>query len=233
MLKPKPGDRILDVGCGPGFLMSDLLGAVGPHGHVVGVDHSDAMCVLAEARLSTALGTITIQRSGAEQLPFAAGSFDAVVFSQVLLYVPDVLGALKEAHRVLRPGGQVLICDTDWDSLVVHTHDKERFERIRNVCCSTFLDPHLPPKLPGMLTAAGLSLDATGTVPMIGAGRADKSGNSFMGNWAFKVFPEKAVKTEMKASEVAAFIKEQNAFSEQGEFFACVHRFLFLASKPK
>ena len=233
MLKPAAGERCLDIGCGPGFMMRDLADAVGPQGRVDGIDLSEPMCELARARLSTAAAPVELRLGGAEELPYADSTFDAVVLSQVLLYVHDVPKALREVRRVLRPGGRLLIVDTDWDSLVVHTADKARLERIRTVCCSTFVDAHLPPKLPGLLAAGGLPITELKTQPMIGAGTAERDGGSFVGNWAFRVAVDKAHKCGLPESDVAGWLDEQHALSEAGAFFVCVHRFLFLAHKPR
>ena len=232
VLRPKPGEHVLDVGCGPGFMMQELWGVVGPSGRVEGVDPAPIMCDLARARLASA-NPVAVRVGGAEDLPYADESFDAVVLSQVLLYVHDVPRALSEAHRVLRPGGRVLICDTDWDSLVVNTSDKARLERIRQVCCTTFVDAHLPPKLPGMLTQAGFQISGVQTCPMAGAGEADRTGGSFVGNWAFRVAVEKATACGLSESDVKGWLAEQQALSEAGAFFVCLHRFFFLAHKPK
>eukprot|EP00656_Telonema_subtile_P054523 TRINITY_DN8179_c0_g1_i1.p1 TRINITY_DN8179_c0_g1~~TRINITY_DN8179_c0_g1_i1.p1 ORF type:complete len:290 (+),score=55.28 TRINITY_DN8179_c0_g1_i1:16-885(+) len=229
-LQPAAGERVLDIGCGPGFLLEDLNHQVGESGHVEGCDPSLVMCELAEKRLPS---HVIVKPAKAEELPYRDESFDVVVLSQVLLYVHDVPKALEEARRVLRPGGRLLICDTDWNSLVVNTGDKERLERIRTACGSTFVHASLPPKLPGLLAKAGLVLTDVQTVPMIGAGKADWSGASFVGNWAFRVVPDKARAHGLPQRDVDDWLVEQKAMSEANEFFVCVHRFLFLAHKPE
>ena len=61
------------------------------------------------------------------------------------------------------------------------------------MCTSTFVDGHVPPKLPGELTRVGFEIERCTTVPMIRAGYLrSEAGPSFIGNWAFKVVPEKA-----------------------------------------
>eukprot|EP00927_Polykrikos_kofoidii_P049084 TRINITY_DN43215_c0_g1_i1.p1 TRINITY_DN43215_c0_g1~~TRINITY_DN43215_c0_g1_i1.p1 ORF type:complete len:366 (+),score=61.79 TRINITY_DN43215_c0_g1_i1:77-1099(+) len=231
MLGLSDGQRVLDVGCGPGLMLQELAVEVGHKGRAEGVDTSQAMCDVASARLAS-VPNASVKIGSATELGFPDETFDAVVLSQVLLYVQDVPLALAEVRRVLRPGGRLIICDTDWDSLVVNTGDKPQFERIRTACCSTFVDAHLPPKLPGLLTSGGFTIDAVRTVPMIGAGNVPSDGSSFMSHWAFEVVEEKARSYGLPESEIRAWNQEQHALSQRGAFFACVHRFLFLACKP-
>jgi len=231
LLAPTQGERILDIGCGPGFVMLDMADAVGPSGCVEGVDPSGVMVELARMRLSNAPSSCSVCVGTVEALPFPDASFDAVVLCQVLLYVDDVPLALREARRVLRPHGRLLVCETDWDSLVVNTADKARFERIRQACSSTFVDAHLPPKLPGMLSRVSMPISEVRTVPMVSVGSPDSSGSSFVGNWAFKVVAEKGRAFGLAEEEVRAWLDEQRALAEDQAFFACVHRFLFLAHK--
>lgn len=230
LLNVQPGERVLDVGCGPGFLLVDIADAVGLTGRAEGLDPSEAMRAKAQERLG---GRAKISDGSAERLPYEDGSFDLVVYAQTLLYVADVPKALAECRRVLRPGGRLLILDTDWDSLIVNTSDPERFARVRAAACSTFVDAHLPPKVPGLLARAGLVLEQVRTVPMVAAGRADDTGGSFVGNWAFKTIVEKMRDFGLPKSEVEDWLAEQRRLNAEGAFFACVHRFLFLARKPE
>jgi SAM-dependent methyltransferase len=95
----RPGARLLDVACGPGFI-SDAAAARGTH--VVGLDFSAAMVAEATRRCPS----ITFREGDAEQLPFADATFDAVVMNFGLLHLPRPDVAMAEAHRVLRPGGR-------------------------------------------------------------------------------------------------------------------------------
>ena len=103
------------------------------------------------------------------------------------------------------------------------------------MCTTTFVDGHVPPKLPAHLTNAGFEIVQCGTVPMIRAGYlSTEPGESrgFIGNWAMQVVAEKAKKHHTDKDEVASFVAEMKERAEKGTFFGCVHRFLFLAVKP-
>ena len=98
------GERVLDVGCGPGFYCAELLEDVGPSGSVVGVDGSPAMLALA-ARRCAAYANVELLEGDALELPVADASFDAVLSVQVQEYVADAAAASAELWRALRPGG--------------------------------------------------------------------------------------------------------------------------------
>ncbi|MFE4469071.1 class I SAM-dependent methyltransferase [Leifsonia sp. NPDC056824] len=100
------GHRILDVGCGSGPILADLRdrGAM-----VTGVDASAGMLEQARARLGTGVDLHVADL--AEPLPFDDDSFDDVVASQVLHYLKDWGPTLAELHRVLRPGGRLIVSE--------------------------------------------------------------------------------------------------------------------------
>ena len=107
----RPGQRVLDVGCGTGVLTRELALRTGPGGAVTGLDSSPRMLAIAQ-RLSPALEW----REGfAEVLPFPDGSFDAVVSQFGLMFFPDPAQALREMMRVLKPGGRLAVAV--WASL--------------------------------------------------------------------------------------------------------------------
>jgi SAM-dependent methyltransferase len=95
------GDRVLDIAGGSGVYASQIARAAGVT--VVGVDISDSMVRQRGEDPSLPLNVV----GDMEALPFASGSFDAVLFIAALHHVPDALPALREASRVLRPGGRL------------------------------------------------------------------------------------------------------------------------------
>ncbi|MFJ8196811.1 class I SAM-dependent methyltransferase [Streptomyces sp. NPDC096152] len=111
----RPGDRVLDVGCGTGYLTRRMAARTGPEGEVTGVDPSPT--VLAHARRKGGGGRDAapcVYREGiAEALDLPDASFDTVVTSLMLHHLPEDLRpkALREMRRVLRPGGRLLVVE--------------------------------------------------------------------------------------------------------------------------
>lgn len=81
------------------------------------------------------------QKADATKLPYPNDSFDAAVSTQVYEYVADVSAALTELHRVVRPGGRVVVVDTDYGSLVLNTDNGARMEQLARRPGGLFLPP--------------------------------------------------------------------------------------------
>lgn len=108
-LQPRPGERILDVGCATGAAVRDMAagGAV-----TVGVDRSPAMITHAHER-ARSVGGARFVVSDAEHLPFRSTTFTAVLCTSVLHYLDRTDTVLAEIYRVLRPGGRTVIGDLE------------------------------------------------------------------------------------------------------------------------
>jgi ubiquinone/menaquinone biosynthesis C-methylase UbiE len=107
----RPGDRVLDVGCGTGYFTRLMAQAVAPGGTAHGVDpSSDA---ITEARRVTRLDNCTFGEGVAEALGAPDGAYDVVVSSWMIHHLPESLRhrAIAEMYRMLRPGGTVLISE--------------------------------------------------------------------------------------------------------------------------
>src|SRR5918994_3634357 len=103
-----PGQRVLDVGCGPGALTAELVARLGA-GSVSAVDPSEPFVAAARERHPD----VDVQRAAAEQLPFEDGSFDAALAQLVVHFMADPVGGLREMARVTRGDGVVAACV--WD----------------------------------------------------------------------------------------------------------------------
>ena len=109
----KPGQRILDVAAGTGDLSKAFAKLTGPTGSVVMTDINDAMLAVGRDRLMDegVLGNIECIQADAENLPFDSLEFDLVTIAFGLRNVTDKLTALKSMHRVLKPGGKLLLLE--------------------------------------------------------------------------------------------------------------------------
>lgn len=105
------GQRVLDIACGTGILAREAAARVGPRGSVAGLDADRGMLTVA-ARLAP---EVEWKQGTAESLPYAAGSFDAVLSQFGLMFFSDRLQALREMIRVLTPGGRLAVAV--WDDL--------------------------------------------------------------------------------------------------------------------
>jgi SAM-dependent methyltransferase len=105
MLELAPGDRVLDVGCGPGNFTRSFAAEVEDDGLAVGVDASHAM--LTRAVEETSSPNVAYVRGDAADLPFEDRTFDAVCCFAALYLIEDPFGAIDEIVRVLAPGGRV------------------------------------------------------------------------------------------------------------------------------
>lgn len=104
----RPGQTVLDLGAGTGMLVSEALRYVAPNGTVIALDRSQP--VLAEISIEHHSGSHLYRVGGdAHQIPLACHAVDAVLTRSVLIYLDDLLTALGEVARVLRPGGRLSV----------------------------------------------------------------------------------------------------------------------------
>ncbi len=103
---PRPGKRILDLACGPGTLSYRLARDVSPDGAVVGIDLAPGMIELARRDAPPGL-PVRFELMDMEDLRFPDAAFDAAVCGHGLQFVPDILRALTEARRVIKPGARM------------------------------------------------------------------------------------------------------------------------------
>ncbi len=124
----QPDAEVLDLGCGPGTI---TLGLARRARRVVGLDAAAKMVEQArELAADSEVRNVSFEVGSAYELPFGDGSFDVVYAHQVMQHLADPVRALREAHRVLRPGGLVAVRDSDYGTMV-HAPVEPAIERWR------------------------------------------------------------------------------------------------------
>jgi SAM-dependent methyltransferase len=209
-LAVKPGERALDVGCGPGFYCAELLEEVGPEGSIVGLDSSASMLALA-ARRCEGHRNVRFDQADATSLPVEDASFDAALCVQVLEYVPDLPAGLAELHRALRPGGRVGMWRVllAWDEHLAHPS----LPRTLAPAMRSAGFEHIEMEAHSFATAS-FDPDAYGVaaVPLIRSFVPGRNGVS--------------------KDQANAWATEQLELGQHGEFYFACQQFCFTATRP-
>jgi arsenite methyltransferase len=224
----KPGERVLDIGSGPGLLACEMAEDVGASGSVDGVDPSESMLAIARRR-ATALNVqdrVRFAIGDAVSLPFPDATFDAAVTTQVYEYVADVPAALAEAHRVIRPGGRLLVLDTDWDSIVWHSGDPERMRRVLAAWDEHLVDPYLPRTLTRLLHGAGFSVTRRNVIPLLNTGYDENMFSAGVIGFIKAFVPGRQGLTEADAHAWA-----DDLVALKDDYFFSLNRYMFVAEK--
>lgn len=227
LLAPQPGERVLDVGSGPGYLLAAVADAVGPAGAACGVDPSAAMNALAAGR-TAGRPQARVDPGDAFALPHPDAAFDAVVSTQVLEYVPDIPAALAEIRRVLAPGGRVLLLDTDWDSAVWHVADRARHARVMAAWDEHLAQPRLPCLIGGHLRRAGFTVTGHRVVPLLNTALHD---DTFSAGIMAMIARFVTGRHGLTAADARGWVEDLHARAAEGDYFFSLNRFVVLARR--
>ena len=121
-LAVRPGDVVVDLGCGPGADLPAFAAAVGGTGQVIGVDN-DPVAIGQSMERTSGMPQVTIRQGDIHALDLPASSADRVHADRVLQHVADPGIALAEARRILHDGGTAVFAEPDWDTLVIDYPD--------------------------------------------------------------------------------------------------------------
>ncbi|HHS88734.1 MAG TPA: methyltransferase domain-containing protein [Rhodobacteraceae bacterium] len=226
ILSPDVGETVLDIGCGPGFLTSDVAQSVGAFGQVTGVDISEQMIDFANA--NNAATGLDFRVGDALSLPFNRESFDVAVSTQVVEYVEDADQFCAEVARVLRPGGRAVISVTDWRGVNWHAKNEKRMKAVMNAFSLHCAQQDLPKTLAPRLRKAGLEVDRVVCFPIVSLGERDGSYCQVLAAFVLQfILSAGLVRPEL----MEAWLDDLRQLKKARECFFSVDRFDFLVRK--
>lgn len=229
VLEVREGESGVDVGCGVGHLICELAEDVGAGGRMTGVDASSDMLAGAAARVHARRldERVALREGDATALGLPDASADFVVAVQTYSYVPDIVAAIAEAARVLRPGGRLGVLETDWDLYVYGSPDVELMRRIFDGRWR-FEHSHLPRELNRLCRDAGLEPSHAEAFPLV---ETSYEPGSF-GAGMLAIGRNAAIRHGVDRAAVDAWVADVEARGRAGDWFFCLNRFIFIATKP-
>jgi SAM-dependent methyltransferase len=226
LLALQPGEAVIDIGSGPGFLASEMAETVGPSGSVLGIDKAPVMLRRASARNTRPW--LRFGSGDAMALPVADSCVDVAVCTQVAEYLSDTARFCAEFARVLRPGGRGLILTTDWNALRWNTADPGRMAMVVEALISPIVHHDLPLRLAGLLRGAGLTVRRVEGFALVNHRREAGSYGMLTEGFAESAARAAGFSTAM----VDAWCAELEALDAAGAYFISVPRYSFVVDKP-
>lgn len=205
------GQKALDLGCGIGGATFPMAEITGSTGLAVGVDISAAMIEAATKRANGRAG-VEFKVGEAGAIPFPDKFFDAARCERVFLYLPDRGRAILEMIRVVKPGGRIILMDTELDSTAVYSKKLALTRKMTSIVAATMPNANSARDLPWLARQAGLK---------------DVKAETFAISTPHKFFlkvmagslaavVEKGI---VPAAEVEEWLEEQAGLEAQGDFF--------------
>ncbi len=155
MLRLKPGDVAVDLGCGLGFDAQKLADAVSPGGLAIGIDNSGKLLEAAKRAHCEKAG-LEFRQCDMHQLRLESGCVDAIRVDRALQHVENPQTVISEMARVLKPGGWLVCAEPDWFTFVIDFDEVEITEMVSEKWRSGFRNPRIGRQLLGRIRNAGL-----------------------------------------------------------------------------
>jgi ubiquinone/menaquinone biosynthesis C-methylase UbiE len=157
LLRLRQGGSVLDVGCGHGAAIPALAARVVPNGRIVGIDLSRELVAEARRRFCGGDLPVEVRVGDAQALDFGDASFEAARVDRVLLFVSDPRAAVLELARVTRPGGRVVVTESDLGATTVDSSDVETTREVLASVGDTFPNAWIGRQLRALFIEAGLA----------------------------------------------------------------------------
>ena len=235
LLDAQPGERVADLGCGTGALLS-LLAREAPPLELVGLDLSAAALRVAAGELGgSGGGRLLVQADLAAPVPLADRSVDLVVCHNVLESLPEPQALLTETARVLRPGGRLLLSHPDYDTLVFTSEDQALTRRLVHAYSDTqqdwmgAVDGTIGRRLPDLVGRSPLRLDAVEVNAVVSrVWAAGELGYGYAHNLVGALTRPRAADPD----ELAAWLQGLARLAERDAFLFSLNDYAVVATRP-
>jgi len=214
-LDPRPGERVLEVGCGGGPLLPAIGAAVGSGGRVVGIDISGDQIAAARRRCAEH-PNIDLAVHDVCLLPYDAAAFDAFVAIQVIEYLDEPAQALAELRRVVTDRGRAVILATNWDTVFWNGADDGLNRKVLLAWRQHAPHPNLPADLRPLLGQAGFQVMHQAPVTIINRAYHEDS----FAYWAARLMVAFSLARDLMTTEDAdAWLASLSTAQEADRFF--------------
>ncbi|HEY0739488.1 MAG TPA: methyltransferase domain-containing protein [Herpetosiphonaceae bacterium] len=220
-----PGQCVLDVGCGVGHMALRFAEIVGSSGQVVGIDKSEIFIREAQRRAQQRNLAVDFKVGDAQQLDLPDQSVDLCWTERVLMYVENPEQALDEMIRVLKPGGQLIIFDFDYDATIIDVKNRDLTRRIVRILSDSVPSSWIGRQAQRLFKERGLQ-EVQATIPVIRT-------NFTPYKMVFGGTLSQAVKDGLlDAEELDGWWRELEQSEQAGTFFVGSPGFIVYGRKP-
>lgn len=226
-LAVRSGESAVEIGCGTGSEVIALAEAVGPDGTAVGVEPDPGLLTAAERRAAAAGSTAKFAPGDAYGLPFGADSFDAALCERVFQHLTAPTRATAEIARVLRPGGRVVVMDSDWGTAIVHPGNRQVVHAVIETLTTNTTNPFSGRRLAGQLRQSGLVIDEVGSQALV------QDGSIGAGALVARISAMAVARGAITEAQREELLSDLQAGAESGDIHLSVTMFAVLAHKPR
>jgi ubiquinone/menaquinone biosynthesis C-methylase UbiE len=227
LLALRPGDRVLDVGCGHGVCAEPLAKRVGGSGRIFGVDSSRAMIAEAQRRFR-GRDQMDFRLGDAMALPFDDESFDAARSDRVFMFVSDPRKALAELIRVTRPGGRIALTEGDIGSHAIDAVDVDTTRAMVAAMADRLPNGWIGRRLRALFIEAGLDHVEVRLTSVLSTSFAEWSERMGVG----RVLAQAIEQRKVAQDRGAAWLDELRARDLHGRFTATGTFFTVAGTRP-
>lgn len=219
-----PGATVVDLGCGVGKTLGPLLEATGPDGLVIGVDISEKFLAGAAERYPEMIAgdrLRLVQADISAPAPIESCSADVVVCQNVLECLDDPQALLGECHRLLKPGGSLLLAHHDFDSIVLNSETRDLTHRLIHLYsdhCQEWqerADGQIGRRLPGIVSRSAFNDPVTETVTFVDL---DMNAGTYARDQV-ELILETASREGIEPTELSSWLAHLEDLDRKGEFY--------------